>query len=144
LGDNLSARSVAFESPVLIRSRFIENASTISFLLPCIQGDVALLNGKEVNTRYLASSNGGVKYQLLTKGTHEVGAFTVDREVRTLEAIIKERTGLSALSYLRRRRLTARAQNKHPRHFLSLPTAWSGVEVRRRSMSKARRVYSAA
>lgn len=81
LGDGVSARSVAFESPVLIRSRFIENASTISFLLPCIQGDVALLNGKEVDTRYLASSNGGVKHQFLTKGTHEVGAFTVDRDV---------------------------------------------------------------
>jgi AraC-like DNA-binding protein len=81
LTNGVVARSTAFETPVMIRSQFAENQSTISFLLPCITGTVALLNGKEVDRNHLASSNGGVRRQFLTKAAHEVGTFTVNRDV---------------------------------------------------------------
>lgn len=81
LTNGVVARSGAFETPVLVRSQFTENQSTISFLMPCITGTVVLLNGKEVDRRHLASSNGGARHQFVTKAAHEIGAFTVDRDV---------------------------------------------------------------
>jgi len=82
LGGGVSARSVSFSNPVLIRAQFVGDPErpTISFLLPCIRGDQALLNGREVSGNYVLSSNGGAKHQFRTKGVHEVGTIAVTRE----------------------------------------------------------------
>lgn len=80
LGGGVSARSVGSSNPVLIRGEFGGGSPRVSFLLPCIRGTAALLNGREVDDEYVSSSSGGVKHHLRTQGPHEIGTITFARE----------------------------------------------------------------
>lgn len=99
LGDGLVCRSAAFESAFLLRALFLaDDKPTISFLLPCISGPRAVLNGKEVDFQYLSTSNGGVHHQIRGAAGHEAGTVCIQREMMldTYEAL----TGLEAPSFL--------------------------------------------
>jgi len=83
LGGGVSARSIGFSNSVLIRAEFVSDPDypTIAFLLPCIRGNQALLNGREVSGNYVSSSSDGALHQFRTQGAHEVGTITTAQEV---------------------------------------------------------------
>lgn len=82
LGEGLVCRSAAFESAFLLRALFLaDDKPTISFLLPCISGPRAVLNGREVDFQYLSTSNGGVHHQIRGAAGHEAGTVCIQREM---------------------------------------------------------------
>lgn len=81
LGHGLSARGVQTESAVAIRSEFAGINSTITYMLPSVEGDAALFDGQDVDGTSLVARVAGQAPTLRTYGRHEIGALTIMPDV---------------------------------------------------------------
>ncbi len=81
LGDGVSIRAVNSNSAMVFRSELAGyNPPSIVYILPALIGHAALLDGREVNNRSIASRIGGHTPLLRTYGLYEVGTVTIFRE----------------------------------------------------------------
>ncbi|MDX8530818.1 helix-turn-helix domain-containing protein [Mesorhizobium sp. VK25A] len=80
-GGGVSVRAVSSDGAMVFRSELAGyNPPSIVYILPSLIGSAALLDGREVNNRSIASRIGGHTPVLRTYGLYEAGTVTIFRE----------------------------------------------------------------
>lgn len=81
LGDGVSIRAVNSHTAMVFRTEFVgSNPPSVVYILPALTGSAALLDGREVSNRSIASRIGGHVLLLRTFGLYEIGTVTIYRE----------------------------------------------------------------
>ncbi|MDX8530824.1 helix-turn-helix domain-containing protein [Mesorhizobium sp. VK25A] len=101
LGHDLAVRSLNIENGIVFRSELTgRNPPSTVYILPSVLGNAALLDGREISGRSIASRIEGHTPLLRTYGPHEVGTVTIIRESlrRAAAALIGRDYGALLLS----------------------------------------------
>lgn len=89
LGNGVTIRGVSSHHAMVFRTEFAGyNPPSIVYILPALRGGTALLDGREVTHRSIASRVGGHTPLLRTFGPYEIGTIAVFRETLRQAAAI--------------------------------------------------------